>query len=398
MSVPLPLWRTLCVVLLAIITLAGCERPPAIALDQQVYIWQRQWRASHAQALAQSHADFSTLRILAAQLHPREGWIQARIDPQLLKQDGRPLVAVIRLDGQLPRLDSAAIAAQMQTLISTWQAMGLNLRGVEIDHDCASNRLSEYAALLHTLRSQIPHDVTLSITALPAWLSSPALTAVLGQVDSSVLQVHAVRRPSLGLFEPEQALRWAVAYGALSPKPFLLALPAYGVALTDNGEVESEAPLTQGGTRRELQADPQQVAALLKQLQSTPINHLTGLIWFRLPLADDRRAWPLATLQAVLHQQPLRGDVQVVVLEQGSLYEVRVTNRGNASAPLPAELTTLAQGCEAGDGARNYRLQRPLDNPRFVRQQPAQLAAGQTRVVGWVRCHHLDQGGFRVTP
>ncbi len=389
--------RRFLVFLLAFLTLAGCERPPAVALDQQVYIWQRQWRPAHAQALAASHADFSTLRVLAAQAHPGEGWIQARIDNDLLRQDGRPLIAVIRLDGQLPSLDSAAIRQHIQTTVRSWQASGLNLRGVEIDHDCASSRLNAYAALLHAVRAELPAELALSITALPAWLSSPALPAVLQEVDSSVLQVHAVSRPEAGLFDAPQALRWANAYGAVSSKPFHLALPAYGVALTDDGDVESEAPLPQGGARRELQAKPIEVATLLRDLQAAPVPHLAGLIWFRLPLAGDRRAWPLVTLQAVLHQQPLRGDLQVTVQQRGELYELRLVNSGNLSAPLPARIHNDAVSCESGDGVQGYRLHRSPNRLEFIRQPAGQLAAGQSRALGWLRCSQLDHGGFRVS-
>lgn len=392
----LPLRRFL-ICCLSLLALAGCERPPEVALDQQVYIWQRQWRAAHAQALAASHADFSTLRVLAAQAHPGEGWIQARIDSDLLRHDGRPLIAVIRLDGQLPSLDSAAIRQHIQTTVRSWQASGLNLRGVEIDHDCASSRLSAYAELLHTVRAELPAELALSITALPAWLRSPALPAVLQEVDSSVLQVHAVSRPEAGLFDAQQALRWANAYGAVSSKPFHLALPAYGVALTDNGDVESEAPLPQGGSRLELQAKPEDAAKLLRDMQAAPVPHLAGLIWFRLPLNGDRRAWPLATLQAVLHQQPLRGDVQVTVQQQGELVELRLVNSGNLSAPLPTRIHNDAVRCETGDGVQGYRLQRAPNTLEFVRQSPGQLAAGQSRALGWLRCSQLDHGGFRVS-
>jgi hypothetical protein len=392
----LPLRRFL-FALLGLLTLAGCEQPPAVALDQQVYIWQRQWRPAHAQALAESRADFSTLRILAAQLHPREGWIQARVDNDLLRLDGRPVVAVIRLDGQLTRLDTTVIGPQIRALVNAWQRSGLNLRGVEIDHDCATSKLPVYAELLRALRQQLPNELALSITALPAWINSPALPEVLQAVDSSVLQVHSVDRPEAGLFNKHKALAWAQAYADLSLKPFYLALPAYGMALSTDGTVESEAPLPGGGRRLEMQADPMHVAKLLSELQDTPIPHLSGLIWFRLPLADDRRAWPLVTLQAVMQQQPLRSDLQVTVLQHGNSYDIRLVNRGNLSAALPQRIYAN-EACEFGDGSLTYRLQQTTYAVEFVRQQPGYLPAGQISILGWLHCSQMDQGGFSVTP
>ena len=143
----------------------------------------------------------------------------------------------------------------------------------------------------------------LSITALPAWLDSPELPALLSTVDSSVLQVHAVSDPRRGLFDPDQARQWAKAWSRITSKPFYLALPAYGVALLPGAGgapvVESEVPIERGGKRRELLADPQQLSRLGSELRNDPPAHLAGLIWFRLPLASDRRAWSLTTLGAV---------------------------------------------------------------------------------------------------
>jgi hypothetical protein len=79
----------------------------------------------------------------------------------------------------------------------------------------------------------------------------------------------------------------------VSDKPFYLA--AYGVALLPDADgvpvVESEVPLERGGQRRELLADPQQLSRLATDMREDRPEHLAGLIWFRLPLANDRRAW-----------------------------------------------------------------------------------------------------------
>lgn len=278
--------------LVMVALLAGCERQDAPPLDQQLYVWQRQWTPAHEAALKDSRADFSTLRVLALQAFPRAGWSRARIDAALLKQDGRPLIAVIRLDGQLKSLDQDEVAAQIQQVLGDWQAQGLILAGVEIDHDAGSVRLPAYRKFLTALRAILPASMPLSITALPAWLDSPELPALLSTVDSSVLQVHAVSDPRRGLFDPDQAQKWAKAWSRITSKPFYLALPAYGVALLPQTGgaplVESEVPVERGGERRELLADPQQLRTLATELRHDPPAHLAGLIWFRLPLANDQ--------------------------------------------------------------------------------------------------------------
>ena len=197
--------------LAALLLLNGCEQPDAPPLDQQLYVWQRQWTSAHDAALRDSRADFSTLRVLALQAFPQAGWSRARIDPALLKRDGRPLIAVIRLDGQLKGLDQDEVTAHIQQVLSDWQGQGLILSGVEIDHDAGNARLPAYREFLTHLRAVLPASLPLSITALPAWLDSPELPALLATVDSSVLQVHAVSDPRRGLFDPDQARQWALS-------------------------------------------------------------------------------------------------------------------------------------------------------------------------------------------
>jgi len=396
-----PPWRLLGLLLL--LTLSACEPvAPTKQFDQQLYIWQRQWRPAHAEALAQSRADFSTLRVLALQAQPQEGWTRARIDPAMLKADGRPIIAVVRLDGQLPQLDSAAIHGQIQRLLSDWQAAGLAVVGLEIDHDCASARLPAYAELLKSLRQALPAQLKLSITALPAWLASPPLEKLLASVDSSVLQVHAVSNPALGLFAPQTALRWAHAYAARSPKPFYLALPAYGVGLIESTAgaplVESEAPLNTRAPRRELQAEPEQVADLIQALQTDPPENLAGLIWFRLPLAGDRRAWPLRTLQAVARGQVLQANIGIEIHRGGALAELSLHNNGNLNGALPARIELSTAHCDGADAVGGYHLQRSANRLVWLRQSPGQLAAGQQLALGWARCQTIEQGEVGVKP
>jgi hypothetical protein len=304
---------------------------------------------------------------------------------------------VVRLDGQLPDLDLQRTRTDILALVGHWRAQGLAMRGLEIDHDCASTRLSGYREFLRDLRQALPADLELSITALPAWLDSPALADLLRQVDGSVLQVHAVSAPENGLFDPERALTWAKRWDAASDRPFLLALPAYGVALV-NGRVESESPLAIAGPRRELQADPQQLADLLAELRRDRPKHLTGVIWFRLPLAGDRRAWRLATLQAVVRGEALRADIQPDIQQSGPLHELALANLGNLDGPLPERIELPARSCDTADALAGYRLARAADRLVFTRLNEGRLAAGQQRALGWARCEYLDQGGSRVYP
>jgi hypothetical protein len=389
-------------ILIAAMLLAACERHDAPALDQQLYIWQRQWIPAHDAALRDSRESFSTLRVLALQAFPNDGWHRARIDAALLQHDGRPLIAVIRLDGQLKSLDQSQVTAQILQVVAAWQAQGLTLSGVEIDHDAGNARLPEYAEFLTHLRSTLPASLPLSITALPAWLGSSQLPALLATVDSSVLQVHAVSDPRRGLFDPEQARRWASDWGKISSKPFYLALPAYGVALLPDAGgapvVESEVPIERDGQRRELLADPLQLSQLAKALREDPPAHLAGLIWFRLPLANDRRAWSLTTLRAVARGDALSSQLGLTFSDHDGLQDITLRNAGNLDSAWPTRITVKASACEGADALAGYSLQQSADLLTFTRLRDGRLPAGGQRAIGWARCAFIDQGGSHVDP
>lgn len=373
--------------------------------DNQVYVWQRVWTPQHAAALAQSRDLFSASRVLGLQVHPREGWREIPVNLSLLKQDGRPLWLVVRLDGQLAQLDESAIRQRLLKQVQQWQAAGLQVIGVEIDHDAATARLHDYQHFLQQLRQQLPRSLQLGITALPTWIDSAALPSVLQQVDSSVLQVHAVLSPQQGLFSRPLALRWVKQYAKMTQRPFRVALPAYGMGLVgfdaQGAQVESEASLRVAGTTRELTVAPQQVADFLHQLNAHTTPHLRGIIWFRLPLADDRRAWSLTTLRAVIENQPLSVNWLVKISpqpQQKGLNDLILHNNGPIDAPLPHEIVITASDCLAADAAGNYRLESEPQRQRFVLINGDQLRAGQSRPLGWLRCQQLMPGGTLVTP
>jgi len=390
------------ILIAATLLLAACERQEAPALDQQLYIWQRQWTPAHDAALRESRESFSTLRVLALQAFPNDGWQRARIDAPLLKRDGRPLIAVVRLDGQLKALDQQQVSAQILQMLADWQAQGLTVSGVEIDHDAGNARLPAYSEFLVRLRGALPANLPLSITALPAWLDSSQLPALLASVDSSVLQVHAVSDPRRGLFDPGQARRWAKAWGRVSDKPFYLALPAYGVALLPDADgvpvVESEVPLERGGQRRELLADPQQLSRLATDMREDRPEHLAGLIWFRLPLANDRRAWSLSTLRAVARGDTLSSRLGLTFSDHDGLQDIALRNVGNLDSAWPARITVKASACEGADGLAGYALQQSADLLTFTRLRDGRLPAGGQRAIGWARCAFIDQGGSHVDP
>ena len=367
---------------------------------QGAYIWQRIWTPEHRGVLANSHELFAELRVLAAQLQSGEGWSEVHVDLDALRIDGRDVRPVIRLDGRLPTLDANDIATRSAGVVTDWRAAGVRVDGIEIDFDCPSARLDEYARLLDTLKTKLPHDTTLSITISPDWIGTSALPALQDRADEAVLQLHAVSDPAHGLFDAPQASQFIAQFAALTKKPFRIALPSYGSA-ADAAMSAASDTTTQPGERHELHADPLAVAKLLRDLEHAHPANLQGVLWFRLPLPGDRRAWPLATLAAVIHAQPLQSKLiaDVRANSNGAL-DLEVANRGTLEAALPAQVEIVTLACPQNDAnpLPGYRLERGQDVLRFVRETDATLPASQTRALGWVRCPRLADKDLHVRP
>lgn len=378
------------------------EQPAAPALVHEAYVWQRRWTPAVVEAVREAGPQFAGYRVLAAEIDGRGTAHAAAPDFAALERGQFAVTAVLRIDGSAPPADAHAVLDAVRGIAARWRSAGVRLRGIEIDHDCATARLAGYAALLRTLRSDWPDGLALSITALPDWIDAVALGDVLAVVDSSVLQVHAVQSPATGLFDAALARRWIDRYAARTSKPFLVALPAYGlrVRFDDGGAptaVEAEAPrdASAADAARELRVEPTRVAELLRGIEGPRPPRLAGIAWFRLPTADDRRAWSLATLRAVIAGDPLRPAVVITFdADASGANDLVLANRGVVDAPLPATIVIAALGCSAGDALEGYRLERRGDDWRFVRGRENMLAAGRERRVGWLRCDEI--GGLKV--
>ena len=217
---------------------------------------------------------------------------------------------------------------------------------------------------------------------MPAWLDSAELPALLSTVDSSVLQVHAVSDPRRGLFDPDQARKWAKAWSRITTnRSIWRCRPMAWRCCRDAGGapvVESEVPLERGGERRELLADPLQLSHSPLNLRADPPAHLAGLIWFRLPLANDRRAWSLTTLRAVARGDTLDSRLSVKLSAQDGLYDISLSNHGNLDSAWPERVTLAVQGCEGADALAGYALQQSPDLLTFTRLRDGRIAGRWT--------------------
>lgn len=414
----------------AIVTNAACGRAePAARADRvtfghDAYIWQRQWTSSLDRAVSASASRVRAWRVLAAEVDVRGQIVEASPHLDVLARTARPVIPVIRISGRLsdwsandPTGDLADDPARetrrdlardlirhTQTLARRWRDAGVDVTGIETDYDCPTGSLPRYASFLAALRQAHPRDLALSITALPTWLDSARLRDVLERVDETVLQVHAVQHPEAGLFDREQARAWAREWADVSREvgskaggvPFRIALPTYGSRVTwaRTGRItaiESEArTFADPAAGRELLVTPRDITTFLDTLRDDPPPNLTGLVWFRVPTAEDERAWSLATWHAVMDGRALPPDIAAIVEPSATipgLYDVYVNNRGNVDAMVPERVTLTSRGtCEAADSVAPYAMEKRRMAIEFRRVSPRLLARDRRTLIGWVRC------------
>jgi len=365
---------------------ADLSRP----LVNDAYIWQRIWTPSLRAAMSESRDLVQSWRVLAAEADATGMFRLIKVDHQALGGTGKPAIAVFRIDGQLARWDEAVLLDGIAATLADWKQAGTTPAGVEIDYDCATARLGDYAQFLFALRQRI--SSRLSITALPTWLEARAFRDVLRPIDEVVLQVHSVQSPEEGLFTGAEALDWARRMGALTGKPFRLALADYGsrISLGQDGRIfsiESETPkLTGAAFGRDLTVDPREVAETVRTLERRPPGNLTGIVWFRLPTDADRRTWSLATWRAVIDgsSAQAKATIELRASETAGLFYVTLANTERRDAVMPARIRV--NGCEAADGANGYGVERTADGWTFERAGGAILKGQKNMVVGWARC------------
>lgn len=370
--------------------IGGCGGVSDAPLSQEAYVWQRAWTPAVSEAVRDAPPTVSGWRVLVAQADAAGGWQQFNPDVSSLESGHRPLIAVIRIDGQRPVGDVKRLADDISRRFQAGpQGMW---RGLEVDYDCPTHRLDQYRRLLTDLRSRLPPDVGLSVTALPTWIGSDRLRDLLSIPDQSVLQVHSVIDPHRGLFDPTLARAWIEAYARVSGRPFYIALPDYGsrVVFDLKGRLiavisEEEDP---GPERRgeELQADPAVVGQFLRALRAHHPSAVRGVVWFRLPVEGDQRIWSTETWQRVMLGRGVNPHLVVGVLKDGyGAYQLRLSNDGSADAPMPRQVR-VPVACVESDGEGIYEVQHHADETVWRIGAERWLNVGDSVRVGWSRC------------
>jgi hypothetical protein len=144
---------------------------------------------------------------------------------------------------QLEHVDEKSLAASLFESFTKdaerGRETGATVAGLQIDIDVPTRLLPRYRTVLHTLHARLPPGIQLSITGLPTWMDSPALSSVLDQVDFWIPQCYGSEIPErldqLIPISSPQFVAQAVARARALDRPFYAGLAAYSYALLYSG-------------------------------------------------------------------------------------------------------------------------------------------------------------------
>lgn len=379
----------------------------AEGLRHEAYAWQRAWTAPVEWAVADHGNAFANLVALKAEVTWHDGNPQVTRIPVkygALAQIGRSVGLALRIGpftGPFTDTNATYLSELARGLVDEARAGGLSLSELQVDFDCAASKLAGYRTWVVAMRKRIA-PLPLVITALPSWLDQAAFKPLVQSADGFVLQVHSLERPAsfdapFTLCDPDAAKR-AVEKAARLGVPFRVALPTYGylMAFDKQGRflgLSAEGPRKSwpvDARFREVRADPVELARLVRFWASNPPGAMTGIIWYRLPVAVDVLNWRWPTLSAILEMRIPRESVRAASrrVEPG-LVEISLENDGelDISSRLAVQTRWQQARLVAGDGLRGFELaDQGVSSARFqTSARPYRLPAGEKHVVGWIR-------------
>lgn len=396
----------------AVLLVHACYREHSMkergrALDHSFYIWQRSWSDALTDAVDTARPYSSEFVVLAAEIAWRgsaPGVFKPAIRYDGLRKAGRPVGLAVRI-GPIPKNyrlegDSAELVSHLvRSLIADAESAGIHPAELQLDFDCAESRLEEYAAMLRMVRPAAG-GVPLTITALPCWLDRSAFKELIDAADGYVLQVHSTDKPEAGDKNPTicnvaSAGSW-VKQAARLGRPFRVALSTYSYVATfdEQGRLASLSAEGRGAVpvltgQRVIRSDASAIAGLVQGWNEERPAGLTGVVWYRLPLATDSLNWRWETVWSIIAGNTPMADLRVhVARSEPELFDIELVNAGDADAGLPGLINVDWKGrLVSCDGLLDYGVSVETNGARFVLSDRHRdvIAPGERLRIGWLR-------------
>ncbi len=397
------------------VLLTGCRtKEESPALSQRAYIWQRDWTTPVSTAIESSKDKLDGFVVLGAEIEWKNGTpslVKPRINWEALRNSGRPCGIALRVApvGMAIAEDNGVIDFICRTgreLIATANAAKVTPVELQLDFDCAQKKLSAYTKWVRALRQAIA-PTPLVITTLPSWLDEPEFPVLVREAGRYVLQVHSLRpaadteRTRL-ICDPALARDWVKRAEKLNV-PFEIALPTYRYragydAAGKLAGIESDSvhPTWPPGTRViEFSSDAEAMATLVREWRAHRPPSCTGIIWYRLPVGNERNNWPILTLRAVMEGRTPRTSFSIRInglVQQNtplSLADISWHNDGETDdAPQREIILTWSSSSQGtAEALPGWKVRSEPGRVSFspVDHTSMRLPPGAERAIGWLR-------------
>jgi hypothetical protein len=381
-------------------------------MPNEVYVWQRQWDSTVSEALIEAAPDMDGFTVLTAEVSFQQGQIKqvirVPVNYEQLKATEKPVALALRIGPYSGVFSNDSettgfLCTLAGSLIEDAREKGIEPAELQIDHDCAESKLSDYLELIRILRGKVS-TVPIVITALPAWLNHRAFKSLVRETNGFVLQVHSLERPKspdapIILCDIVSSSKW-VEKAARLGIPFRVALPTYGyiVGFDKSGQflgISAEGPAAtwpEGAVLRTADSDAIAIAGLVQKWQNDRPANMQGLIWYRLPLNTDQQNWRWETLSLVMKGHKPREEIKVGVdYSQKGLVQITLVNSGqltcypNFDIKIDCETVKLI----AADGLNGFTLgKNDLTNSglEFINENTLlKINPGEQITIGWLR-------------
>lgn len=390
------------------------------SVSHEAYVWQRDWSDSVIESVVQNGPEFNGLTILAAEVNWKENnptIYRVTPDYEALQSINRPIGLAIRMGAFRGPFDQSGAESDMlqglaESLIKEATIHSLTISEVQLDFDCPESKLGDYTMWVTEVKKAI-QPVPLGITALPSWLNQPQCERLFIAADRVVLQVHSIDRPdSINsdsmLCDPIKA-KVAAEKMAEYGIPFRIALPTYTYLLAYDAKGELSGLSAEGPSpnwpqsfeTRPLHANAILLSELVKDwIQDRPPN-LKGLIWYRLPISNDRYNWRWKTLHALINGQDLTSRLEVRATSgQDGLYDLFLTNDGNLDFQdtMRVQIIWKKQRLIASDALSDFKVSSFTQKSVSLTapKKNWRLAPGETMPIGWIKLSAYEELDIQI--
>ena len=395
--------------------LVGCEptpEPRATPLVHSAYVWKQGWTPAAAGGLAPEviPTAITELNVLVGECGLSGGNRSVAVPWEAVRASGRAIAVSVRVGSHrtakatpLDNLDQGLALARKG--LAAAEAAGVDVREVQIDFDCPTRLLADYAAWIRKAKVGMG-DVRLTVTALPTWVYDGDFEGLVAAADGWTLQVHGTEPANLEapkpLIDGDRAVDWIKKANRLG-RPYRVALPTYSYLACFNANGRYLGMRAEGGGLAQgtakvvhLPADPGEVSKVLRSLQDGRNGLVQAVDWYRLPLPGDKQAWTAKGLGEVIAGREIGAEITFEARRQGPLIDIFVKNDTEQPLPLPTVRVSW-KGAElvGADATLDWQAKPAVAAVVFERQEAAGFLPPRTRrAVGWVRL--TEEGGTEV--